>query len=196
MISLCDAVRGIVAAKRVTQGAISLEEGASNSRHDPVAVRSRCPHWALRIHDGDCLPLLAELATENSVRRLPDYILFAEPDRTPTTDRDVHLRVLICELKSSAAGAESGLRQVQLGKRLAEYLIRIALYAEKRTDEPNIYLSGLIVSPRLPMSMMPKGTTRPGATPPPGKYDEHSKMRIYWSPLGGEIHLESFFGRT
>ncbi|KYF86400.1 hypothetical protein BE20_25375 [Sorangium cellulosum] len=85
------------------------------------------------------------------------------------------------------------MRQVQLGKRLAEYLIRIALYSEKRTDEPNIYFSGLIVSPELPMSMMPKGTTKPRATPPPGIYDEHSKMRIYWAPVGGEIHLESFF---
>jgi hypothetical protein len=193
MNTLCDAVLGVIAAQRVVRGGVVLDEKIAGSRCDPIAVRSSLPHWALRLRDGDCIPVLAELAKESSVRRLPDYILFSEPDRPPASERDVALRVLVCELKSSATGAESGRRQVQLGKLLVEYLIRIALYAEGRTDRPNIYYSGLISSPEMPVSLMPKGTTRPGGTPPPGVYDRLSEMRIHWTPGGGEVQLESFF---
>jgi hypothetical protein len=98
-VTTSDAVRAVLLDRCIEEGPLELREGAAASRCQPVRIRSRRPHWALRLRDGDHLPILAELSKEQSLRRLPDYVVFGQVD---PASGDTGLRVLICELKSSA----------------------------------------------------------------------------------------------
>jgi hypothetical protein len=106
---------------------------------------------------------------------------------------DETLRILVCELKSSAAGADSAVPQLRLGKLLAEYLIRVAAHSAGRAGPPKAWCCGLIASPAFPAAMLAKGCTRPGKVEFPNSLDKLSSMRIHQMPGGGEIRLESFF---
>jgi hypothetical protein len=174
-------------------GPIELSEADERSRCAPVRLLGQTSFWVARLEDQHFLPILAELSADRSVRKLPDYLIFGEPEVEPVRKGDVALRVLICELKSSATGAAAAKRQVQLGKLLAEYLVRLAAYQLGQAETPNIYPCGLIVSPEFPASLSPKGSMRPGKIGYANTYDKLSTMRIYEIPPGGEIHLESFF---
>jgi hypothetical protein len=193
MTSLCEALQGIVDPRRVLKGSVLLAESKQGSRCQSTLVKCSRSFWALRFEEQDYLRILAELSKDRSVRRLPDYLVFCEPERPPQSARDVALRVLVCELKSSPTGAESADVQVQLGKLMAEYLIGLALHHQRLTDKPHIYSSGLVVSPALPASVGPKGRMRPGKVDYHNEYDNLSAMRIYYAPDGGELHLENFF---
>jgi hypothetical protein len=189
MTSLFEATRRIVKVQKVRSAPFLLEEDAQGSQCPPVMVKHRAACWALRLADGDCLPLLAELEKDRSVRKLPDYLLFIEPDEGASVD----MLLVICELKSSATGAEAALRQVQLGKLLAEYLLRLASFDLGRPKPPKVYPCGLIISPDLPPNLRFKGRTRPGKIDIPWIHDNLSEMRMYHAPAGGEIHLDSLF---
>lgn len=190
MTSLLEAVKEVVEEARVAQAPLTLEEQAEASRCLPLQVRGASPHWALRLQSDDHLPVLG---SQHSVRRLPDYLVFSEP-RTPVErPDDVALQVLVCELKSSEAGVESALAQVQLGKLLAEYLVRLAGHTMGQSEAPKIWCCGLIASPELPPTLMAKGNIRPGKVELPYRFDKLSRMRIYRSRGGAELWLESFF---
>lgn len=195
MTSVLKAVRGIVQPGRIVELPGELTEDATGSRSGPILVRYEGESWALRLKHGDHLPVLAELAKERSVRRLPDYLVFSAPlseDDAETWNET--LRVLVCELKSSAAGADSAVIQLQFGKLLAEYLLRIAAHSVGRDEPPKSWCCGLIASPQFPAAMMTKGRTRPGKVEFPNFPDKLSSMRIYQMPGDGEIRLEGFFG--
>ena len=193
MTSLCEALRGVLLDRICHQGPIDLSEADAGSRCAPVRLRAQTFFWAARLEDQHYLPILAEISADRSLRKLPDYLIFGEPEEEPTRPNDVALRVMICELKSSAGGAAAATRQIQLGKLLAEYLVRLAAYQQGRADMPKIYRCGLIVSPQFPVSLRPKGSMRPGKVSYPRTYDKLAAMSVYEIPPGGEIHLESFF---
>jgi hypothetical protein len=194
MTSVLEAVRGIVDPRRIVELPGELIEEAETSRSGPIRVRYEGKSWALRLKDGNHLPVLAELAKEHSVRRLPDYLVFSAPlwDDDEDTWHET-LRILICELKSSAAGAASTIAQLQLGKLVAEYLVCIAAHSMGRSEPPTSWCCGLIASPEFPATMMTKGRTRPGKVALPNYLDELSRMRIHQMPGNGEIRLESFY---
>jgi len=189
MLSLCGAVRAIVRRKRVLDGnAIELCEDAATNRCQPILVRSRNTSWAIRLDANEHLPFLEELPKEQTVRGLPDYLLFAEP---PPDSAHELLRVVIAEIKSSEIGAASAMRQVQLGKFLAEYLLRVARFhlgqAELSPKEilraPVVSFAALIVSPDLPTNMVLKGGTRPSKTPLlPATFDGLCRMHVFRAP--------------
>jgi len=193
MTRLLESVREIVDPSRITELPGELTEESATSRCGPVRVRHAGASWALRLKDGDHLPVLAELSKERSVRRLPDYVVFSEPRSPAQRPDDVALNILVCELKSSVAGAASAWAQVQLGKLLAEYLVRVAVHSLGESEVPGLWCCGLIASPELPTNMVAKGNTRPGRVEHPNKFDKLTRMRVYYVPGGGEIHLESFF---
>ena len=58
---------------------------------------------------------------------------------------------------------------------------------------PKIWCCGLIASPQLPSNLLTKGATRPGKVEPPNRLDPRSRMRIFYSLGGQELHLESLF---
>jgi hypothetical protein len=186
---LLDAIRKIVHSGRCATVPVQLSELASNSRCAPVQLLYGADAWVLRLDSGDHLPVLAELPTEVSVRRLPDYLVFCSAPR----GEDETLRVLICELKSGSAGVESALPQVRLGKLLAEYLVRIAAHSLGWESQPNLWFSGLIVSPDFPKNLIAKGKTRPGKTELPGWYDPKSKIRNHMAQPGTDVRLECFW---
>jgi hypothetical protein len=191
--SLCEAVRGVLLDRVCHQGPIELSEANERSRGAPVRLLGQTSFWAARLEDQHFLPILAEISADRSLRKLPDYLIFGEPEVEPIRANDVALRVMICELKSGAAGAAAAKRQVQLGKLLAEYLVRLAAYQLGQAEVPRVYPCGLIVSPQFPVNLRPKGSMRPGKIDYPHTYDKLSAMRVYEIPPGGEIHLESFF---
>jgi hypothetical protein len=188
MTDLLDAVRGIVHKQRASDVPTQLVEEAGNNKCEPVHLRYEGKAWVLRLRDTDCLPILAELPKEHSVRRLPDFLVFAADEEDET------LRVLVCEFKSSAAGVEVAYPQLRLGKLLAEYLVRIAAHSLGRTDVPEPWCSGAIASPTFPTQVLARGKTRPGKVEPPNVLDTSSRMRFFLVPGGTEVHLESFFG--
>jgi hypothetical protein len=190
MTSALQAVRHIVDPQRIVELPGEITEPSERNRCDPILVRYAGNSWALRLRDGDHLPLLAELPKERSVRRLPDYLIFSEP----LQPGDVALQILVCELKSSAGGANTALPQVQLGKLVAEYLVRVAAHADGLPVPPRVWCCGLIASPEFPASMIAKGRTRPGKVGPPGFHDKLCGMRIYTIPGGGELRIESIYG--
>lgn len=194
MTSALQAVQSIVDPRRIVAApSFELAEDAAGSRCAPILVRYAGESCAVRLRDGDHLPVLAELPKERSVRRLPDYLVFSAPRLSPTRPDDVALQVLVCELKSSATGADEALPQVQLGKLVAEYLVRVSAHAVGLAKTPKLYCCGLIASPEMPPSLMTRGKTRPGKVEPPGFYDELSGMRVHMVPGGGELRLESFY---
>ncbi|WPB77289.1 hypothetical protein KYC5002_50965 [Archangium violaceum] len=193
MTGLLEAVRDILEPERIVPAPMTLDEEAEASRCPPVQVRGATEHWALRLRSDDHLPILAALAKEHSVRRLPDYLVFSEPRVPAQRPEDVALQVLVCELKSSAVGAESALAQVQLGKLLAEYLVRVAAHTLGESEAPKLWCCGLIASPEFPASLLAKGSMRPGKVELPNRFDKLSRMRIYHSPGGVDLRLESFF---
>jgi len=193
MTSVLEAVQRIIDPARIVPAPVILSEEAETSRCKPIRVHSAAESWALRLQSDDHLRVLAALSKEHSVRRLPDYLVFSEPRVPAQRSEDVALNILVCELKSSATGAGEALAQVQLGKLLAEYLLRVAVHSVGESEIPKVWCCGLIASPEFPASMLTKGSTRPGKVEHPSQYDKLSKMRIYRSPGGGEIQLESFF---
>ncbi|HSO00424.1 MAG TPA: hypothetical protein VLS89_19165 [Candidatus Nanopelagicales bacterium] len=116
MTDWLEAVRGVVDPRRIVAAPLMLTEEAERSRCEPILVRYSGESWALRLRDGDHLPVLAELPKARSVRKLPDYLVFSAPRTPGTRPDDMALQVLVCELKSSATGADAALPQVQLGK--------------------------------------------------------------------------------
>ena len=198
--SLSGAVRAIVRRQRVLEGdSIELREDAATNRCKPILVRSRYTLWALQLKANEHLPFLEELPQEQSVTRLPDYLLFAEP---PANAAYEAVRVVIAELKSSETGVASAKRQLQLGKVLAEYLLRIARLHTRQPElslkdaqrAPVANFAALIVSPNLPSNMFPKGGTRPGKTPSlPFEQDPLCCMPVFHALGGGELHLDQLF---
>lgn len=199
--SLCSAIREVVRRKRVIEGEhVELREESATNRCKPVRLRSHCAFWALRLEANDHLPFLEELRKDQSVTRLPDYLIFSEPPADATNEC---LRVVIGEMKSSEAGVASAKRQVQLGKILAEHLLRIArlhLGEPERSLKdslraPVAHFAGVIISPDLPTNLVPKGGTRPGKTPLlPSSFDQLCGMHVFHTQGGGELHLGQLFG--
>lgn len=186
-----DALRSILDSRRLItrtgRAALLLTEKNPTSRCPPVPIRSEREHWALRPEDSDFLPLLAELPTAESVRRLPDFLLFSAPDDPPARRDDPVLRVLVCELKSSATGVGSALPQIRLGKLLAEYLLKLAAYRLGNAKPPLATYSGLIVSPQLPANLISKGRTKPGRVEHHHDYDALTEMNVYTVPADVDI---------
>ena len=194
MMGLLESLWEILEEDRLVESPVTLEERAETSRCAPLQLRGTRSHFALRLQSDDHLRVLAPLTKERSVRKLPDYLVFCEPARPAESAKDTALLVLVCELKSGAAGTVAARPQVQLGKLLAEYLSRIAAHALGQSDAPKLWCSGLVISPELPSNLIPKGSTRPGKVELPGEYDELSKMRIHYSRGGQDLFLESVFG--
>jgi hypothetical protein len=193
MTSVLEAVRHIIDPARIVSAPVILTEEAETSHCEPIRVRSGTESWALRLQSDDHLRVLAPLSKEHSVRRLPDYLVFSEPRVPAQRPDDVALNILVCELKSGATGAGEALAQVQLGKLLAEYLLRVAAHSVGEAEAPKVWCCGLIASPEFPASMLAKGSTRPGKVEHPSQFDKLSRMRIYRHPGGGEIQMESLF---
>jgi hypothetical protein len=109
-LNLCSALRALVRNKWVVEGnELELREDAATNKCKPIHVRCRGRCWGLRLGANENLPFLEELSKEQSVTKLPDYLLFAEPP--PGAHEAV--RVVVGEIKSSETGATSAKRQVQ-----------------------------------------------------------------------------------
>jgi hypothetical protein len=191
-MTLFEAVRSIVLQKQVLDGPFELTETAARNRCAPILVRYEGSFWALRIDHGQHLPLLAELKKELSPRRLPDYLIFAEPGARSPGDRE--LLVLVCEMKSSDEGARDAVRQVQLGAFVAHYLARIAQYnMGPKARDPGLFICGVIANAGLPAHAQPYRRGKGGRLDYEQMPNVNGDVPIFQVPGGGEIHLEAFF---
>ncbi len=172
------------------------EEGKGN-KCTPIPVSYRGSFWALRLTDDDCHRVLcgSKQDPSKSLRKLPDYLIFAEPcGKRRKADRGPALQALVCELKSSETGATSARRQVQLGKFLVEYLVRIASFADGSVKTlHDIDIRGLIASPSYPPQIRAKGATRADQPDDGWELDAESDMSIYRIGCDEVVRLEDFF---
>jgi hypothetical protein len=195
---LSDALRGVVDPDRIRDGPFELVEQGKGNRCAPVPVAHRGSFWGLRLTDDDFSRVLAGKKQDEarSFRKLPDYLIFAEPaGKQRKASRAPALLVLSCELKSSETGAASGRRQVQLGRLLAEYLVRVSLFATGAIkEEPYIEYRGVIVSPTYPATTRVKGMSLASRSGEESPYDVESDMLIFRRPADEDLRLDEIFG--
>lgn len=198
MTVLFDALRGVVDPDRICEAPFDLVEQGKGNKCAPVPVAHRGSFWGLRLTDDDFSRVLAGKKQDEarSFRKLPDYLIFAEPaGKQRKASRGPALLVLSCELKSSEAGAASGKRQVQLGRLLAEYLVRLSLFATSALKEkPEIDYRGVIVSPTYPTTTRVKGLSLASRAGEEGPYDAESDMLIFRRPADEDLRLDEIFG--
>jgi hypothetical protein len=190
---LLAAVREVVDPARVADGAVVLTEDGRGNKCPPIRVSYRGDHWALRVRDNDHLKLLAGASgsAERSFCKLPDYLIFAEPRSRKRRRSAADLFVVVCELKSSEGGVAAGARrQVQLGKFLAHYLIKLGLFARAKADqEPALDIVGVVLSPHAT-----KRATMAGEPDEGHALDEQSGMWVYPRPSDDDLRIEELFG--
>ena len=101
------------------------------------------------------------------------------------------MRSLLVELKSSEAGKELALRQIQLGVPVTQYLLSLAKVDHDALKNIEIHQAGLILWPDLPVA---RPRTRRG---PPAGYeperDAKTRIDVYDAPCGGDVTLDQFF---
>jgi hypothetical protein len=157
----------------------------------PIRVDGDGDLLAVRLADQDYLRLLAVLPGQESVRKLPDYLIFADPparSRRARSHRELRLLVVVCEMKSGQAGADAAIRQLQCGKLLAKHLIGLAaLHLSTPLAEPaenlEVCYCGLVA---VPQALYAKGLTRAGPGP---AHDPPSAMWIHRHGDGAPIDL-------
>lgn len=189
-MSLLAKLREVLQGSSLVEPPVVLSEDAFTSVCSPVLLA--CPkavdHFAVRLRDNHSLPLLAELPEAESVKKLPDYLVFLERAGGGVP------HVLVSELKSSGVGAAAGKRQVQLGVILSRYLLRIAWFQAGRHGEvENPWISGLICSPQLPATLTLKGSTRPGRISLAKQHDPSTATAIYYAGAVTQLDLQAFF---
>jgi hypothetical protein len=192
---LLTAVREVVHPDRVRDGAVVLEEDGRGNKCPPIRVSYHGEHWALRVQHNDHLKLLAGASEspDRSFCKLPDYLIFAEPRRSRKRRKggsDADLLVVVCELKSSEGGVAAGARrQVQLGKFLAQYLLKLGLFARTRPDhEPTLDIVGVVLSP------YPAKQTTLTREPDEGRaLDTPGGMWVYPRPSDDDLRIEELF---
>jgi hypothetical protein len=188
------ALRHILERQRLQGMPVVLSEDKAKSRCEPTPLRHRHEPLVLRLHDEDFLKLLRgdrQMETQ-SFRKLPDYLIFSAPAQVPRSPRDISLRVLLCELKSGELSLHGAVRQLQLGRLLADYLLRVALFSQGQEHLPGIDWAGLILTPELPSGQPVKGATRAGP-PPVFQNDQVFRIPVYLHLAGTEVHLDRFF---
>lgn len=168
---------------------LELREDQKGSRIEPISVHAAGDHVALRLGQNDWSRQLAELPKEHSVRRLPDYLLFAAPSKRQAKGGP-RLHVVVCELKSSLGGAAAAPPQVRLGHLLARYLVSIAALrlGEPVPSEDAVVYGGVIA---VPSTVYRRGETKPGRGQPRGHgVDPIAHIPIHQISGGGEIDID------
>lgn len=189
MAGLLEAVDAILAKRGVlTERPLELREDQRGNKCEPIAVRAAGDYVALRLGHDDWPRQLAELKKEESVRKLPDFFLFAAPAKR-AEKRGVRLKVVICEMKSGEAGAAAAVRQLRLGKLLAKYLVGVAALhlgePEPREGDEILY-GGMIAVPR---ALYRVGTTDPRRSAQP-EDDPIACMPVHKVSGGGEVDID------
>ena len=191
MTELLESLRALALRDRLEESRpLLLKETRSSSTCGPVRVDGSADHVALRLGDRDFLPLLNP---EAKVRKLPDYLIFADPPASARRrHRHLALQVVICELKSGAAGAEAATAQLRCGRLLARYLIGLAALriaqGEPADSDDIIKFCGVVV---VPQALLRKGVTRPEVMPN-RQHDTLSQMPVHRVGDGGIVELDTF----
>ncbi len=197
MSGLLEGLRTIVDPTRIRDAPIELTEEGKGNKCAPIPVAYLGNVWALRLTDDDCHRVLygSKQDESKSFRKLPDYLIFAEPHgKRRKSERGSALNALVCELKSSDTGAARAMRQVQLGKFLVEYLVRVASFATGSVKVlHDIDIRGLIASPSYPPQIRTKGATRADQPDDGWELDAASDMWIYRIGCDDDIRLEELF---
>lgn len=189
-MDLLGAVSEILEPKQLERGApLVLREDHRGNRCEPIEVRAAGEVFALRLGHDHWPRQLAQLPVERSVRKLPDYLLFAAPTKRESRS-DLRLKVIVCELKSSTIGAQAALPQVRLGYLLARYLVAVAALrlGEAEPRESAVLYGGAIA---VPCFIYRRGETRPGRSAQRGDgVDPLVHIPIHQVAGGGEIDVD------
>lgn len=167
---------------------VVLREENQRSKCEETAIVYRGEHFALKLKADDHLrPLRGSRGADDGYRNLPDYVVFSEEE---AKGRAPILRALLVELKSSEAGKELALRQIQLGAPVTLYLLSLLKVDHDHLRSIEVRQAGLILSPDLPAA---RPRTRRGEFGYPSERDTKIKIEIYDAPCGEDVHLDQFF---
>jgi hypothetical protein len=174
--AICDVVRREFTD---TPATIRLEETDPASTCPPVVIKKRGPALVLKLDvpfkpacaRADCttripsndrlFPLFRN--DEEGLTRVCDYIVFYQLEE----ERNPRVYVLLCELKSgSGAGA---LKQIENGKRLAEYIVATAVHHRLLQSSPPLAFRGLVFARQI---REPRGGERRTVCP----YQQHPRI--------------------
>ena len=179
----------VLAAERIIRAPVILREEAQGSKCVETPVGHRGAHFALKLKADDHLRALrGSRGADDGYRNLPDYLVFSE---SQAKGKAPIVRSLLVELKSSEAGKELALRQIQLGVPVTQYLLSLAKVDHDALKNIEIHQAGLILWPDLPVA---RPRTRRG---PPAGYeperDAKTRIDVYDAPCGGDVTLDQFF---
>lgn len=178
----------VLAADRIVRPPVILREENQRSKCVETPIEHRGPHFAIKLKADDHLRALrGSRDAENGYRNLPDYVVFSE---LQAKGRPTILRALLVELKSSEAGKERAMRQIQLGAPLAHYLLSLARVDHDALKSTEIHQAGLILWPDLPVA---RPRTRRGEVDYEPERDAKIKIDCYDAPCGEDVHLNGFF---
>jgi hypothetical protein len=185
------------------QAGAGSQAGTGRAIRTPIECSTE--HCAVRLEGNEYFRFLK--GEPLGLRHLPDYLVFAEPPRRER-EGGTALWVLVCELKSSqkgardvSAGGKSALRQIQLGRFLVDYLVRLARYQDGKSyptkkecwqEIAEVSCAGMVVHPEAP-ALLPKPRTRGGPLPISGQYDGLAGQWVRDWRSGDVLRLEDVF---
>jgi len=165
MASLLQAIGEIVRPELLQKGPIRLEELDPGSTCKPITINKRGQAVVLKPDirpEGVCGRPGCQFTFTAPDRLFPlfrldvaglaavcDYIVFCQEN----VEGDDRVFVLLCELKSNNVGGSR--RQVENGRLLAEYVLKMAALHTRLSKVPRVEHRGLIFSPKF---NVPKGS--------------------------------------
>jgi hypothetical protein len=178
----------VLADERIIRPPVILREENQRSKCVETPIEHRGPHFAVKLKADDHLRALrGSRDAEDGYRNLPDYVVFSA---LQAKGKPAILRALLVELKSSEAGKERAMRQIQLGAPLAHYLLSLARVDHDALRSTELHQAGLILWPDLPAA---RPRTRRGASGYEPERDAKTKIDVYDAPCGDDVQLDQFF---
>lgn len=178
----------VLADKRIIRPPVILREENPRARCVETQIEHRGPHFAVKLKADDHLRALrGSRDADDGYCNLPDYVVFSE---VQAKGKAPVLRALLVELKSSEAGKERAMRQIQLGAPLAHYLLSLARVDHDAFKSTELHQAGLILCPGLPAA---RPRTRRGSSGYEPLRDAKIKIEVYDAPCGEDVDLDQFF---
>jgi hypothetical protein len=178
----------VLAADRIIRPPVILREENPRARCVETPIEHRGPHFAVLLKaDDHSRALRGSRDAQDGYRNLPDYVVFSEAQ---AKGKAPVLRALLVELKSSEAGKERAMRQIQLGAPLAHYLLSLARVDHDAFKSTELHQAGLILCPDLPTA---RPRTRRGASGYEPGSDAKTKIYVYDAPCGDDVYLDGLF---
>ena len=178
----------VLAADRIVRPPVILREENQRSKCVETLIEHRGTHFAVKLKADDHLRALR--GSRDAETAIVTSLITSVFSELQVKGKPAILRALLVELKSSEAGKERAMRQIQLGAPLARYLLSLARVDHLALKSTEIHQAGLILWPDLPVA---RPRTRRGEVDYEPERDAKTKIDCYDAPCGEDVYLDRFF---